>query len=453
MDFFGSYHRIIAKAGWILVTASAFACAAGEGVLTYGGAGWIQAGSVFHSSDTSGGKDFNGLGLYSSGAQLSLDYKHAEDLEVAVGLGVLTNNYLNGGLGNGGYAPPNMTPYVSAASLTYTFLDKESSKLFVRGGLFPFDYNPEVRNLGLFLLRGPVYPGFIIDGFENKYVEPIANMLGLQLHHEIGNFQEDFILSSETEVYPFFDLSPAYIAGYQFGKALHVGAGVNFYHLIPIDDSLTSDPKWFFLDTLNGHPDTTFLSFAGVKLMANASFDPKVFFDDIGNLGPEDLIVYGEIGLNGIHNSLAYQKLYGDTWHRMPMMLGFNLPVFHFLDHLALEVEWYGAPFVDDMKGFNHTAGNHESPAPLDPNTPNYPQPNTPLNRAVYTNATRDNWKWSLQGEKVLLNHIKITFQLANDHYRPGIYTGDSDNSPPGSEAITITPNDLYGMLQLSYFF
>jgi len=341
--------------------------------------------------------------------------------------------------------------------VTYDFWKQENSGMFLRAGLFPYDYNPDIRNLGLYLLRGPVYPGFVISGFENKYVLPIANMLGLQWHHEIGGFRQDVVVKSETDFYPFFDLSPAYLASYGFGKALRLGGGVNLYHFIAMDDSLTSSRKWFyvdstryFADTVNNRPDSTYLSFKGVKLMAYASLDPKAFLGS-GSFGPEDLKLYGEAAIFGLDNDKAHRAIFGDALHRMPVMFGFNFPMFNLLDHLSLEVEWYGAPYLDDMLGFRYTAANRPGPMPRDPNNPSYPQPgevNLP-----YFNYRRDNWKWSLHGARVLKNHIKVTFQLANDHFRPGIYRGDSDDTPAGSESIMVTPKDWYGMLQLAYFF
>jgi hypothetical protein len=180
---------------------------------------------------------------------------------------------------------------------------------------------------------------------------------------------------------------------------------------------------------------------SGTKLMVNAAFDPKALFGLEDVLGPEALRIYGEVALLGLDNGPAYKALYGDYLHRMPMMIGFNFPTFKLLDRLAIETEWYGSPVKDDLATFNHTAGSHQSALPLKDSNGNY------------VNNKRDNWKWSLYGSKVIQGHVKLSFQVANDHFRPGVYTGDGDNSAPGSQALTTTPKDWYTMLKVAYFF
>ncbi len=73
-----------------------------------------------------------------------------------------------------------VSPYLVRADFTYAWWNTEDSKLKLTGGYFPYTYNPEVKNLGLYLLRGPVYPGVLISGFETKHIAPVANMLGLR---------------------------------------------------------------------------------------------------------------------------------------------------------------------------------------------------------------------------------------------------------------------------------
>src|SRR6185369_5533192 len=112
----------------------------------------------------------------------------------------------------------------------------------------PYTYNPDVKNLGSYLLRGPVHPGLVVSGQERQGISPVANVAGrpvatiagVQGHHESGNFAGDLILSSETQYYPFFDLSLAYVAAYQLHPTLRVGAGVNLYHLVYADPKLTT---------------------------------------------------------------------------------------------------------------------------------------------------------------------------------------------------------------------
>lgn len=435
--------------------------------VTLHAAGWMQSSLIGNSSDTVTYPGFNkgafdGQNILSPGAQIELDARLSERLRIATGIGLVAGNSLAlGPLGvNGGYALPGLYAYVSNAYFDYKFTETATSGLSLTGGLFPFDYNPDVKNLGLYLLRGPVYPGILISGFETKHTLPVANMLGLKLHHRIGNFQQDFLISSEMEYYPFFDLSPAYVASWQVHPALRVGAGVNFYHLIPVDRKLTSGLRsdnqthWQYIDSTGtgggGAPDTTNLSYNGTKIMANASFDPKALFGGADWLGPEDLKVYGEIALIGLENSTAYRKVYGDYSKRMPVMVGFNLPTYKVLDHLSLEVEWYGSEAEDNLDNYTIQGSSH----PASPFPTNWDQnTSSPTYNQLTHKDTRDNLKWSVHGARMLQDHVQVSFQVANDHYRPGAYHGYGDSNPPYQGSVMVSPKDWYTSLKLAYFF
>jgi len=428
------------------VAAASLPAAALElGDLDLHAAGWTQYSYIINSSDKGDQQDYNGRSLIGNGAQLTVKRAFSDRFSGAVGLGVAMGHTVNGSTSRfGGYAPSGVNPYIAEANATYQVLNTDRSGLLVRGGFFPYNYNPDVKNLGLYLLRGPVYPGVLISGFETKHVLPVANMLGLQVNHRIGGFQQDFILNSETDFAPFYDLSPAYVASYTHGRLLRVGAGVNFYHAIPIDGKTTRGEAWQTPNSVVQSTDT--IAFSGTKLMANVSFDPKALIGD-GIFGREDLKVYGEIALIGLDNDSAHKALYGDLTDRMPVMVGFNLPVsfpaFRILDHLSLEVQWYGSTVRDDLTGYNHTSGVRPSPLPAA----------DPDQTGQVPHVTRDDWKWSLHGARMLGNHVKWSVQAANDHFRPGIYAGDGDNNPPRRQAIMITPKDWYLSTKLAYFF
>lgn len=440
MNLFVSLRTYKSLLSLALLATSTAPSSMAEPTVKVGGAGWIQSGRIQKSSDTMA-SDVNGRFLYTSGAQGLLTSDVSEKLSAAVGVGIYWGHTLSGSVtSSGGYAPTFIAPYVAEANFTYKFINEEDSKLHLRGGHLFYNYNPEVQNLGLYLLRGPVYPGLLISGFEMKHVLPIANILGLQLHHQMGGFSHDLILHCDTEFYPFYDVSPAYIASYSAGSAFRIGGGVNFYHLIPIHPSLTSDKieRVAYIDTVGPKDDTTYISFAGTKVMVNAMFDVKALFGESELFGPEDLKLYGEAALLGINNSKPYKETFGDNLHRMPMMLGVNLPAFNLLDRLSLEVQWYGAKFKDDLENYTHTTSPPPSPLPV---------------VGADNNYTRDNWKWSLYGAKVFQKHIKLSFQVANDHFRPGIYKGDGDNAPPQSHVVMAAPTDWYWMGKLAYFF
>jgi hypothetical protein len=58
-----------------------------------------------------------------------------------------------------------------------------------------------------------------------------------------------------------------------------------------------------------------------------------------------------------------------------------------------------------------------------------------------------------LHGSKKIQEHVLISFQVANDHFRPGIFDGYADSSPPHRDAVMVAPKDWYSSLKLAYFF
>jgi hypothetical protein len=415
------------------------------GLLDFSAAGWIQYGRIVKSLDTTVGHRLN-EGMQSAGAQFLAEYKDGS-VKIKTGLGVQMSHYLPPDYGSGGYAPMVSTPYVAEADLEFAFINRDDLKLSAQAGFFPYDYAPESQNLGLYLLRGPVYPGMLTSGFETKYVLPIANNLGFKLSHQVGGFQQDLLFTFENEWPTYWDLSPAYIAAYGFGATLHLGGGVQLNHFIPVDGKIT-DPqndnvRYIYAKTSGGSDtDTVFVAFRGVKLMANFSFDPKALLgglDGDGPLGPEDLKLYGEIAVLGLDRDRAHNDLYGPISKRMPMMIGFNLPACKYLDRLNVELEYYGAPWVDDPSIFEHTRTSRLTPIPK--------------RSALDTNTTRDNFKWSIYASKIFAGHAKISAQAASDHFRPGIFTGYGEAAPPKNEVPFFSPKEWYWMTKIAFFF
>jgi hypothetical protein len=188
--------------------------------------------------------------------------------------------------------------------------------------------------------------------------------------------------------------------------------------------------------------DTTYLTFKGVKAMVSGMLDLKEIMGGSNRLGAEDLKVYAEVALLGLDQSKPYNELYGTLAHRMPIMVGFNLPAFGFLDRLTLEVESYKAKFRDDLTRFMPTTGKKQSPIPRA--WPSDPDPNA---------ITEDDLKWSVYAARTIANHMKISLQVANDHFRPGVFEGYGDNNWPRMEAILQSSKDWYFMSKVSYFF
>lgn len=447
IHFFHFFRMVLA-----MVLALLFGQGKAETGLTFQGGASISLGKIVKSSDTTSFK-YSGNRLQTVSAQLLMQNQIQENFRIAVGLGILERHFPSGNIGNlGGRTPFFTSPYLVNADFNYSWWNTERSKLSLTGGYFPYTYNAEVKNLGLYLLRGPVYPGVIVSGFEAKHTKPVSNTLGLRLQYVLGGFEQNLILNTETETYPHYDISPAYLASMTFGQALKIEAGVNFSHLIKMTPKLTSPDTlandgsdkptdynidhntrtWVYIDSITH--EVTYLSFAGTKLMANVCFDPKAFFES-ELFGPEDLKFYGEIALIGLDMRPAYKAVYGDYLHRMPIMGGFNFPGFKFVDHISLEVEWYGAKFKDDLARYQPSTGNLNSPLPV-------------ANR-YGLNLSRDDWKWSLHTQKTL-GQIRFSAQVANDHSRSG---GTRTAQSQEWETYFITPKDWYWMTRVGFFF
>jgi hypothetical protein len=413
--------------------------------LTFHAAGWIQEGQIVKSLDTTERKEPAGKGMLGTGAQFVFHYQANERMQVNAGLGMGAGHSLAVKPSVGFYAPMGVGPYVAEANASYAFLNGDNQKLLARAGLFPYDYAPESQNLGLYLLRGPVYPGLLTSGFETKYVLPVANTFGFQLHNQLGMFEHDFLLTFDSDWYPYWDISPAYVASLHFGKAARIGGGAQFYHYIPADSKLTTPRTEAVrhIDNSNAAaPETTFISFKGIKLMANFAFDPKALMgweEGRGALGAEDLKLYGEVAILGLDGDKAHNDLYGPVSKRMPMMIGFNLPAFRLLDRLNVEVEYYGAPWVDDPSIYYHISGKDVTPIPK--------------KSGLDTNNTKDNLKWSVYMSKVLADHVKISAQVASDHFRPGFFQGYGDNLPPLNNVPFFSPSEWYWTAKMAYFF
>jgi hypothetical protein len=194
------------------------------------------------------------------------------------------------------------------------------------------------------------------------------------------------------------------------------------------------------------HVDYVWPTHKGIKLMGRFAFDPQALIGSNTLFGKNDLKLYGEIAVIGVQN---YPGVYDKISERIPVMLGFDIPTFKLLDVMALEVEYYGSKVVPDLRKVSVNGSavpqsiwvNRAKP-PTDGTAPTFSQ--TPYD------VNADNLKWSLYVSKIFAEHVKISGQVANDHFRTGgtaISTGKSYE-----EALT-NPKDWYWFLKLSYFF
>jgi len=286
---------------------------------------WTQAGQIMHATDTLQA-NFNGNREQSMGMQVNGAVELGENLEGGFGFGMSQVYHSLGDLQQEKFTLSKFINYVSEARVTYTLGGTGNHVFSATLGDFAYNYQPEVKNLGLYLFRGPVYPGFLVSGFEDFHTDTTrASFLGIHLHHAIGSFQHDLILSSERDLPPSFDWSLGYVAKYRPMDGLEIGAGVNFYHLIPDNADITTpsdravpglfskdsnliaaggpvDPYQLQYMEVTAPGDTVVYTHQGTKLMAMFDFDIKQAFGLNSGFGKKDLILYGEGAVIGVKN-------------------------------------------------------------------------------------------------------------------------------------------------------
>ncbi len=451
--------------------------------IQFHGAGWYQFGSIMHVSDTiTGSNNYQGNWTQNYGAVFNGLIDFNEEFTGSFGIGAIKGHTAQGAISNWSALQYFQTTFVNMAELTFTpGGDRATSPFSLTTGLFSYNYDSNIRNLGLYLIRGSVYPQIILSEFESKEMLPIGNLLGARIHSNFGkNYSQDVLLVSESDMMPKFDYSLIYVGNLKFGNTVELGAGFNLYHLIPVRPSLSSPKEggeiggdWvepggsqpvremdrtFALDL-----DTTIIPLAqrtspedsllinrewystrGVKLMGRFAFDPKGFFGT-GSFGPNDLKLYGEIAVLGVKN---YKKIYNNIWERIPLMLGFNFPTFKLLDDFAIEVEYFPNTHMPDYGKLQ----SQSSPIPRSPywNRSVVNDENGNEIQPTPYDAKADDWKWSIYLSRVLAGHVKISGQIASDHLR----IGSSSPYPFYTFEETFTsPKDWYWMLKSTFFF
>ncbi len=418
------------------------------------------------ATDSLSGNDVNKVGgtsVQSLGGQIVVSADLDDHWDANFGVGVYQLSTSLGTQNQSTYEPNFLNAtmfraYIAQANLTYSLGAKSNPWFSVTAGNFAYDYNPDVKNLGLYMLRGPVYPGLLMSGFEEFDTDSTKGIqTGFKVHLSMGNFTQDVLLLNERILPPLFDWSLAYAAKYRSFGALDVGGGVNFYRIVPNSKPLET-PGHLNANSLTATNyyevgsggDTTFFTHQGVKLMAMFSFDPKrwIAFSDI--LGAEDLKIYGEVAVLGLKN---YGTYYDDVKERIPVMVGFNVPTFGILDVFSLEVEYYASPFKNDLGNignpnaivapwmWQNALTPIASPGPVSP--------------GAYADSTADNWKWSVFARKTVAKHIQFTAQIANDHTRPAplVNSAAGIGTTGGTSAVLTSPKDWYFMGRVGFLF
>jgi hypothetical protein len=361
---------------------------------------------------------------------------------------------------NGPSYLPGINIILDMADLTYQLLDG-AFPLSLQAGYFKFKYNEEATDLGEYLFRSGCYPTFVTNNFDF----PMARLLGLNLEstllkdNSVFSAHQNLLLTSETDLYPYEDISLSYIASVSFWKrAFLLGGGICGQRMFSVNQNATTPHDGRTISEINNvRPaldpnglaittgDTTFYSFAGTKVMGRATVDPKAFF--AANIfGPEDLKIYGEMAVLGLKNYKVYvdsSVRYDLLSERMPIMVGFNVPTFKILDVLSLEFEYFKNRYYDSY--FNETEGSQGTRLPL------------PYIQAVADRSGIDsvsyahNVKWSVYAKKSIGRNVQIVAQVAKDHRHAFINLSDPRYGDFGDNLST--PKDWYYYIKLAYGF
>ncbi len=361
---------------------------------------------------------------------------------------------------------PQSAVSLTEASGAYTFGDLQNPSLKISLGLLPYKYNEDSKNLGEYLFRSTPYPSTTVNGGWETVNSSRAKIWGAVAEKNFfdGKWKNNLLVTMST-VFPLYDISPAFVTSYKFGGMLELGAGVNLSHLIPNQGKVTTpkskgvydayfnyqgtnyyanksyydkiasyyaDPaggndaaiagqytaKALLVDSLNNavaKPSYSYYTVQGTEVMGRFSMDFKPLLGENA-----DLKIYGEACLLGVKN---YPVFYTDPLERTPMMLGVDIPTFHILNKLAVEVEYWKNPYINDYASESVTGWEVDAPLPdyshevdglhIDPSKP----------------YTKDDFKWSVFAEKSLGSSFTAYVQVARDHIRP-VYALSSNPVP-----------------------
>lgn len=372
----------------------------------------------------------------------------------------------------------------------YHFGDPKNPYLTLGSGMFMYKYNQDANDLGEYLYRSGAYPAYTVTGGYVLVNSAAANVQGAKASLSLGNLKADFLVTTETNLAPFYDWSLGGIVSYSIADGLlDLGAGVNLKRLFSVKqnrtsksalangyftlggqnyttktdyyshqiefynnnnnhvDSVKAAALQVLMDTVNAitspsridnKPEILYYTNAGILLMGRASLDlKKIMSSDL--FGPQDLKLYSEIAVLGLKN---YPVFYTKVTERMPIMFGINLPTFRLLDLLSVQGEVLRSPWL------NNTAqiANGTNPVPALPQA---------FDRVASKNewndlATKDDWKWSILAKKKIGNFITISGQAANDHMRMVssryFYGPQYDHNE-----ITVSSDHWYWMTQISW--
>jgi hypothetical protein len=333
-------------------------------------------------------------------------------------------------------------PYLTEADFTYCIGDFLKPLFGVTVGYFPIKYNQNSRDLGEYLFRSGTYPQTLVTDFDFS----ATRLVGFNVSYSpFKGLNLNLILNSNIEWIAVGDLNLSGLVTYNPTDIFEIGAGVCQSSIISADRKATDGEKSLAQPAnqyLKPNGDTAMYTFRGTKLMGMASLDL---------LGKEDLKLYAEAAVLGVKNYPAALyptgsngiKYYTDIAKRIPVMFGFNLPAFKFLDVLSIEGEWFGSLMPNDM--YNGVFYNEPTPINADTRLSVYVRDSI----SGHKQYKDDNWKWSVYAKRTFMGHFQIVGTIASDHLR---WYAQDWTKAEWEEAFR-SPRQFYYRIKLAYMF
>jgi hypothetical protein len=304
----------------------------------------------------------------------------------------------------------NRDLYLSRADLLFNVLDRDDAHLEIDAGYFPYKYNSSVRNLGEYLFRSGTYPQYLITDIDF----PLARLMGLRFGGNLWKtFNFDVLLTTNIEWVALGDFNLSALISYKPSPLIEIGAGGCWNSIISVDLDKTTPLKegTRYLARVPGTNDTAIYNYtyAGQKVMGRLTLDLKQIFGNSDVFGKEDMKLYSEGAILGLINypvSMDGFTRYDNILQRIPIMAGFNLPVFNLLDVLSVEVEYFTNPYVNSTNSIRFD----NEPVPLS----GFKNEKS----SKYMNLHDDDLKWSVYAKRTFAGNFYIMGQAASDHIR-----------------------------------
>jgi hypothetical protein len=313
--------------------------------------------------------------------------------------------------------------YFTEAQGILRYTPGNKMKLTFGAGIFPYKYSADTKNLGEYLFRTGAKPAYICTGFDFAYARLTGFRLGASFLNE--QLTTDVMLTTETMVLPTRDWSLSLLCSYS-SELFSIGGGIMFDRLVPVDPSLEkpeTSVNWYYTE----NREKKYMSFGGTKMVSHISFNPKPLLPEsiVERLGKEDGKIYAEIAVLGTNSFMTYmhymdpntgiadtnrvvldstKNFYSAISQRIPIMFGINIPVFKLMDYLSAEFEWYGWPYPN-------STGYVVEFKTLNPQ----PTPDKVNSDRMYL---LDNWKYSINFKRTVVEGFSIIGQLSRDHSR-----------------------------------